>query len=478
MYETSSLPNFTLQCCDCLNLFGSQEEADYHKENGCLSKSSTKFPCSDCNQVFDSPEQYCEHGPSCLQNKEKKLTENCCERCKKVLSSKYACIRHMKSSRCSQGSHKTYFQCHNCMLQFSKKTSLVKHFELKVCSNPKNKKCFVDGCNTFFRKCDQLAEHVKNVHGNNVLFEGSDMNWEIENLEFDSEEDFHNWLAEVSDGYNCNYFASAIKSKKGVTYCQYKCQYDKRTYPNKATTYYKRSNPNLLCPSRICSKIVNGTVIVNYYKTHNHKVLKLKRHKMGYSRSKRPKNETLQHYIENANFSDEGKVETNVSIKHNVQSNHFVGSHQKDGSSLQIHHNTSTGYSNQQHALLNYGVKHNYIDQINKISVKSKNTTSISGNEVEQMQQNYSHDESENKIYVLDNKPEEIQQKHSNSALQPKDVRLAKEKTILKYEISWIFSSIQDYVKSTENIGLLNSIKNNLENVLEKCVMEEESQSI
>lgn len=461
------LPDFYLQCSDCLNLFKSKEEADDHKiNNQCYTENqneSLHVSCSVCNQVFNKSEQWCQHLQPDVKEKSKKYQ---CKMCKKLFNSKYSYQRHEKNNKCCQDTEMKLFQCQNCALQFSKKCSLKKHTKFNVCTNKKNQKCFVDNCKTYFRKCSDLAEHVKIAHGNNVTFEGSGTAWEVMNLTFASDREFHQWLVTVSDDYNCNYFTAVVKHVNGVSYTVYKCQYDKRVYQNKSSsTHSTKSNPNFFCPSRICcKKTLYGPVEVTYYKTHNHKALKLKRSRIDYSRKTRPPTETVQHYIENVNFTDEviNMDTSSYHINHNSDHNNIVLEEQNHLKEVTLAHYQQNEFI-QTENMLEENNSNLVVGSVEIDENIQESAVDPTGSQVKQECETTQDPLNTTGTYIIP----------LNSVMEYKhndNIHSGKMNRRLKCDISELFSKILEYVESSDNSQLLTFVKHDLENVLDECV--------
>lgn len=461
MFDNTSvgncLNNFCLQCGDCLQMFQNKKDADAHKTNNkCTRKIVDGAICSACDSVFDKVELCLRHLQKCVKLRGNQELKFRCSGCKKQFTTRYSCMKHLKSKKCNIKSNKTVFQCSNCSLEFTKKCALVRHINQNVCTNPKNQKCFVEGCNTFFRKNEHLAEHIERVHGNNILFEGSGKKWEVENLKFTSRNEFLQWLISVSNDYNCNYFTSVVKKTTNVTYTNYKCQYDKK---NHKIYESRKSLPNLKCPSQICCKTIGGQVMVTYYKTHNHEALNLKRHQIDYSRKMKSSSETVQtvqHFIENANFSDDVLQ---------MESESYLNS-----------------ISNCNYELSNKGESDNVVDnelalieESEYLDIPNENSRNLTENTYSMVT---------NLVVIGDESKETEVFKHSiieSKNSDDGDIGLHKEDDYckvdsqycnrsLKYDISELFSNILEYVEGTHNSDLLIQVKSQLSSVLNECI--------
>lgn len=448
---TSSLLNFCLQCVDCLQIFQTKKDADEHIEkNMCVRKISQGAVCSVCDSTFEEVEKCLLHLQTCIKRRGDYAPKFKCSRCKKLYMSKYSCMKHIKSKKCNIEPSKTVYQCDNCSLEFTKKCALLRHINQNVCTNQKNQKCFVENCFTFFRKSEHLAEHIRIVHGNNIIFEGSGKKWEVENLKFINTNEFQQWLISVSNDYNCNYFTSVVKKINNVTYTNYKCQYDKKKLLNKYSSPNRKSLPNLKCPSQICCKTIDGQVIVTYYKTHNHEALNLKRSRIDYSRKMRPPSETVQHFIETANFSDDVLHMDHINNENSVRAecNNLVDNkctHIQDSECSEIQ------------------------DENNRhLTEDTSHMETTLGNENEPKDTDIFEQSTVDK-----NKADEdiIEQKKINEHEKENHchVDVAYFNRTLKYDISELFSNILEYVESTDHNDLLFRVKSQLNNVLNEC---------
>ncbi|XP_078699288.1 uncharacterized protein LOC144926410 isoform X2 [Branchiostoma floridae x Branchiostoma belcheri] len=170
-------------------------------------------------------------------------------------------------------------RCHVCDKVFCSSQSMLRHLRVLhgVETGPFPSKCAVPGCSASYRCVRELVTHYSAVHQANV---------EVEDLTFDSVEQFMTWKRqeEAVTGAKFPKSTGSSKSSKTHQYLYFSCHRNGSSKPHlkpeDLAKPRKRRKPrgsvklNSVCLARMSAKIaVDGEVTVRYVMTHTNHTL-------------------------------------------------------------------------------------------------------------------------------------------------------------------------------------------------------------
>lgn len=155
--------------------------------------------------------------------------------------------------------------CKFCDKSFSTRGSCVKH-EIKFHNNDSSscKKLLCSECQSFLPTRKRFDDHIRTVHPDIIL--------NIENLAFESKDDFDNWLSDVSKSTTSKYIVAENYKTKSSRVLIYSCH---RSGDMKSTSKGIRHikmkgsyKTGYYCPARIRVEIKDSRYYVLYNATH------------------------------------------------------------------------------------------------------------------------------------------------------------------------------------------------------------------
>ncbi|XP_044746710.1 uncharacterized protein LOC123308201 [Coccinella septempunctata] len=160
--------------------------------------------------------------------------------------------------------------CHICGKRLSSVSTFNRHIKQVHLQEPltgkdtKNIKCPLceDKLKLSFGSHDQLVDHIEKIHFLTII---------RSTLYFGNKEEFEAWRA--VDNRNIDYAFQRGQKIKDDEYIYYNCnRSNTRGYDSKSNQRCSKAGGSIkisgLCPSRICAKITNSGVTVNYIETH------------------------------------------------------------------------------------------------------------------------------------------------------------------------------------------------------------------